>query len=86
MTDLTPSGWKQDDIGHFANHVAGPSAQVVREGRRWAWYVFQANGVKLWKARSATLAEAKDNAEIMMRRAVDMPYVGAAALCRYCAD
>lgn len=63
--------WKQDDIGHFANHPAGPSAQVVRDKprRRWVWVVFHANGAKLWKASSRTEAEAKSNAEIMMRRA-----------------
>ena len=64
-----PMEWKQDDIGHFANHVAGPSAQVVKEGRRWVWAVFHANGAKLWKASSRTLDEAKSNAEIMLRRA-----------------
>lgn len=63
--------WKQDDIGHFANHPQGPSAQVVRDAprRRWVWHVFHANGAKLWKASSRTLDEAKHNAEIMMRRA-----------------
>ena len=55
--------WKQDDIGHFANNGA-LSAQIVRDGRRWRWIIF--NGGKVASARTRTLDEAKDCAAYMI--------------------
>lgn len=75
-TNYTSLSWKRDDIGYFANHPAGPSAQVAKDGRRWLWVVFHANGAKLWKASSRSLEEAQSNAETMMRRATSIDHIG----------
>lgn len=59
--------WNHDDIGYFAR-LGLRSASVWRDGRRWAWAVFAADGSTAANARSHSLSEAQGNAEVMMRR------------------